>query len=156
GHRRPRAHPRRARARRWRARGGALQGPGRVDGQPRGERGRRLLRRGGARGVGPRREPARSLRAGGRQMRAWAAALLAAGALAAGCAHRSDAPSTTLSAFGAALERKDYEAAYALTSSDFRKRVPFPAFRAELEAGGADAQALGRRLRESAGHAPLR
>jgi len=77
-------------------------------------------------------------------------------AAALGCAHRSDAPGDTLAAFGAAVERKDYEAAYALTSSDFRKHVPLATFRAELEAGGADAQALGRRLRETAGRAPLR
>jgi hypothetical protein len=89
-------------------------------------------------------------------MRFRALAMVAAGALALGCAHRSEAPADTLSAFGAAIERKDYGAAYALTSSDFRKRVPFDAFRAELEAGGPDAQALGKRLRESAGHAPLR
>jgi hypothetical protein len=79
---------------------------------------------------------------------ACAAALLA-------CAHRSEAPGDTLAAFGAAVESKDYQAAYGLTSAEFRKRVPFDAFRAELETGGADAQALGRRLRENAARAPL-
>jgi hypothetical protein len=85
-----------------------------------------------------------------------AASVLAASVSGPGCAHQGEAPADTLSAFGAAIERKDYEAAYALTSSDFRKRVPLATFRAELEAGGPDAQALGRRLRETAGHAPLR
>jgi len=79
-----------------------------------------------------------------------------AAALALGCAHRAESPGDTLAAFGTAVERQDYQGAYALTSSDFRKRVPFAAFRAELEAGGADAQALGRRLRDGAGRAPLR
>jgi hypothetical protein len=87
--------------------------------------------------------------------RGWVLGVLAVITLIA-CAHRAEAPAETLASFGAAVERKDYEGAYALTSSDFRKRVPFAAFRAELEAGGADAQALGRRLREGAGRAPLR
>jgi hypothetical protein len=72
------------------------------------------------------------------------------------CAHRAEAPGDTLAAFGGAVERKDYATAYGLTSAEFRKRVPFAAFQAELEAGGADAQALGRRLREGASTAPLR
>jgi hypothetical protein len=81
--------------------------------------------------------------------------LLPAFVVIAGCAHRADAPSETLAAFGAAVEKKDYAAAYALTSSELRQRVPFDAFRAALEAGGDDAQALGKRLREGALKAPL-
>lgn len=84
------------------------------------------------------------------------AGLCLAVAVTAGCAHRVEAPAETLSAFGAAVERRDYDAAYALTSSDFRKRVPLGAFRAELEAGGPDAQALGKRLREGAARGALR
>jgi hypothetical protein len=64
-----------------------------------------------------------------------------------GCARPAAGPSATLSALGAALERKDWAAAYALTSADFRARVPLAAFRAELEDGGAATQALARRLR---------
>src|SRR4051794_34820286 len=77
-------------------------------------------------------------------------------ASAAGCAHRGAGPADTLGAFGAAIERKDYDAAYALTSDGFRKRVPLAAFRAELEAGGEDAQAMGKRLRDGAAREPLR
>jgi hypothetical protein len=83
-------------------------------------------------------------------------AAVAFGALALGCAHRTEAPADTLAAFGAAIQRRDYQAAYDLTSSDFQKRVPFAAFKADLEAGGADAQAFGGRLRESAASVPLR
>jgi hypothetical protein len=74
------------------------------------------------------------------------AAGLALGALL-GCAHPAAGPNATLSQLGAALERKDWAAAYALTSADFRARVPPSAFRAELEDGGAATQALARRLR---------
>jgi hypothetical protein len=74
----------------------------------------------------------------------------------AGCAHRAEAPADALAAFGAAVERKDYAAAYALTSAELQKRVPFEAFRAQLEAGGDDAQAFGQKLREQAAQAPLR
>jgi len=70
------------------------------------------------------------------------------GAVALGaCAGRAAGPGETVRAFGAALERKDYDAAYALTSAAYRARVPLAAFRAELEEGGADTQALGQKLR---------
>jgi hypothetical protein len=89
-----------------------------------------------------------------------AAARLGAGLVvllaAAGCAHRAEAPADAIAAFGAAVERKDYAAAYALTSVELQKRVPFEAFRAQLEAGGDDAQAFGQKLREQAAQAPLR
>ncbi|HVX96835.1 MAG TPA: hypothetical protein VHK47_18105 [Polyangia bacterium] len=68
-------------------------------------------------------------------------------ALALGCARAASGPAATLSALGGALERKDYDAAYAMTSADFRARVPREAFRAELEEAGAEAQGLARRLR---------
>jgi len=73
------------------------------------------------------------------------ALVLALGALDA-CARSGAGPTATLSALGAALERKDYDAAYALTSAGFRARVPLAAFRAELEEAGADTVALGHRL----------
>jgi hypothetical protein len=63
------------------------------------------------------------------------------------CARSGAGPTATLSALGAALDRKDYDAAYALTSADFRARVPLAAFRAELEEAGADTAALAHRLR---------
>jgi hypothetical protein len=68
-------------------------------------------------------------------------------ALALGCARAAGGPTATLSALGAALDRKDYDAAYALTSADFRARVPRDAFRTELEEAGGEAQGLARRLR---------
>jgi len=80
---------------------------------------------------------------------------LAAAVLLVACAHRADAPSATLTSFGAAIERRDYAAAYALMSSELRQRVPFDTFKATLEAGGEDAQEFGRRLREGANKAPL-
>jgi hypothetical protein len=75
---------------------------------------------------------------------------------AAGCARHAAGPADTLAAFGAAVERKDYAAAYELTSKDFRARVPLAAFRAGLEDGGAEAQGLGRQLRAEAARRPLR
>jgi hypothetical protein len=86
------------------------------------------------------------------------ASRLAAFALvvALGCAQPAAGPGSTLSALGAALERKDWSAAYALTSEDFRARVPLAAFRAELEEEGASTQALARRLRAAGEAAPAR
>jgi hypothetical protein len=72
------------------------------------------------------------------------------------CAGRAAGPGDTLGAFGAALERKDYDAAYALTSEAYRKRVPLAAFRAELAEGGADTQALGERIRAERAGRPAR
>jgi hypothetical protein len=86
---------------------------------------------------------------------------LALGALAAlglpACAHPQKGPADTLAGFAAGLERKDYPAAYALMSADYRKRVALADFRAEIEsAAGADVQSAARRIRESAPRAPLR
>jgi hypothetical protein len=76
--------------------------------------------------------------------------------VAAACAQKAPGPSETLAAFGAAVERKDFPAAYALTSAEYRARVPLAAFRSQLEAGGADTQAAGRNLREEAARGKLR
>jgi hypothetical protein len=72
------------------------------------------------------------------------------------CARQAPGPADTLASFGAAVERKDYAAAYALTSQEFQARVPLAAFRADLEGDGAEAQALGRQLRTEAGRRPAR
>jgi hypothetical protein len=80
----------------------------------------------------------------------WVAASLA------GCAAKAAGPGDTLAAFGAALERKDFDAAYALTSNAYRARVPLAAFRASLDEGGADTQALGRELRTEVAQRPAR
>jgi hypothetical protein len=86
-------------------------------------------------------------------------ALVALGAVAtapAGCAHHAEGPAITLAAFGAALERGDLPAAYALTSSEFRGRTPFEAFAAAFKAGGGEPAALGARMVAEAGRAPPR
>jgi hypothetical protein len=83
-------------------------------------------------------------------------ALIAISSLGPACAQRAVGPGETLAAFGAAVERGDAAAAYALTSADFQARVPLAAFMAELEAGGAPTRDAARRLREGKGAAPLR
>ncbi|HVZ74216.1 MAG TPA: hypothetical protein VHJ20_17675 [Polyangia bacterium] len=71
-----------------------------------------------------------------------------------GCASRGAGPSATAAAFGAAVERGDAAAAYALTSADYRARVPLATFAAELQDGGAAMRDAGRALRE--GRSPPR
>ncbi|HZL16948.1 MAG TPA: hypothetical protein VFG23_04285 [Polyangia bacterium] len=68
-----------------------------------------------------------------------------AGALGC-CAHRAVGPGATVATFGNALARGDLAAAYALTSADFRRRMPFEAFAAEFRAGGREPAALGQRM----------
>jgi hypothetical protein len=62
------------------------------------------------------------------------------------CAHHSAGPGATVASFGTALARGNLSAAYALTSTDFRRRMPFEAFAAEFRAGGAEPAALGKRM----------
>jgi hypothetical protein len=78
------------------------------------------------------------------------------GVLAPACARRAPGPADTLAAYGAAVERRDDAAAYALTSDGFRARVPLAAFRAELDAGGDETRALGKQLRTDAARHPPR
>jgi hypothetical protein len=90
-----------------------------------------------------------------------AAALAGGLALAAivsvsGCAHRDQGPASTLQAFGAALERGDFRAAYALTSADTQKRIPYEAFAANLGADANQTRALGRRMGGEAARLPMR
>jgi hypothetical protein len=80
--------------------------------------------------------------------------LLLAGAVAA-CAHPQRGPAEALSDFGAAVDHKDYAAAYALMTADYRKRVSFEDFRRDLDGGGAEVQAAARRLRNEAARTPL-
>lgn len=75
--------------------------------------------------------------------------VLLLGALLGGlgcCAQRAAGPGATVATFGAALARGDLSSAYALTSSDFQRRTPFPAFVAEFRAGGQEPAALGQRM----------
>lgn len=82
-------------------------------------------------------------------MRSVALGLLCSGVVAGlplGCAHRPEGPAVTVAAFGAAVARGDLSAAYALTSTEFRHRMPFEAFAAGFKAGGAEPAALGERM----------
>jgi hypothetical protein len=83
------------------------------------------------------------------------AAFVVAVALPA-CAHRDHGPAATLDAFGAALERGDFRTAYALTSADTRKRIPYEAFAAGLGADANQTRALGRRMGDEAATLPMR
>ena len=89
--------------------------------------------------------------------RLWAPALwavLAGAALVAGCAHPTAGPTASVAAFAAAVDRRDYKAAYALTSSDYQKRVPLAAFRAEVDARAAAGRPLAEALVPRAPAAP--
>jgi len=75
--------------------------------------------------------------------------------LVLGCAHRPEGPAAAVAAFGAAVARGDLPAAYALTSTEFRQRIPFQAFAAGFKAGGAEPATMGQRMvAESARIAP--
>jgi hypothetical protein len=80
--------------------------------------------------------------------------LLLAGAAAA-CAHPQRGPADAISDFGAAVDRKDYTGAYAMMTADYRKRVTFEDFRRDLDGGGADVQAVARRLEDPSARTPL-
>jgi len=71
-------------------------------------------------------------------------------AMAAACRHAAPAPADTLGAFGAAVEREDWVAAYALMSATYRARVPAAEFERQMRASPADATSAGRTLREGA------
>ena len=88
-------------------------------------------------------------------MTPWRAGLLLLAGAAAACAHPQRGPAEALSDFGAAVDRKDYAAAYALMTADYRKRVTFEDFRRDLDGGGAEVQAAAHRLREEAPRTPL-
>jgi hypothetical protein len=70
--------------------------------------------------------------------------------LALSCAHSAEAPADALGAFGAAIEKKDHDAAYALMSQSYRRRVTLGEFKRTVVDGGADYAAAVRDLRESA------
>jgi hypothetical protein len=76
-------------------------------------------------------------------------ALLLSGVVAGvplGCAHRPEGPAVTVAAFGTAVARGDLRTAYGLTSTEFRRRMPFEAFAAGFKAGGDEPVALGKRM----------
>jgi hypothetical protein len=67
-----------------------------------------------------------------------------------GCAHRPAAPGDALQSYAAALERKDYAAAYSLMSAAYRQRVSAAEFRRQLDADGTEMANDARALREGA------
>lgn len=74
------------------------------------------------------------------------ALLLAVTVWGLSCAHPGQGPVASVAAFAAAVDRRDYQAAYALTSVDYQKRVPLAAFRVEVDAAAADAWPMAARL----------
>jgi hypothetical protein len=72
------------------------------------------------------------------------------GGLALGCAQRAAAPAGAIEAYAAAVERKDYPAAYGLMSASFRQRVTLAEFRRQVEPDAVELGADARSLRESA------
>lgn len=75
--------------------------------------------------------------------------------LAGACRHGAT-PTDAVTGFAAAVERKDWPAAYAMMSDEYRQGVPLAEFRVQLESGGADTVAAARRLREAAHRGELR
>jgi hypothetical protein len=76
--------------------------------------------------------------------------VLALCALLAACAQRAAAPGGAIEAYAAAIERKDYGAAYGLMSSSYRQQVSLADFRKTMERDATELAADARSLRESA------
>ena len=91
----------------------------------------------------------------GRRLRLLPLLSLLLASTGAGCAHAQRGPAEVLSDFGAAVDRKDYAAAYALMAADYRRRIPFDDFRRQLDGGGPEVQAIGHRLKDEAARTPL-
>ena len=96
-------------------------------------------------------------RAAARRRPAVLALVLGLAGGAAACRHAApQGPERTIAAFADAVERKDWGAAYALMSEDYRQRVALVDFRAQLDAGGAETAAAAHKLREAAPRGELR
>jgi hypothetical protein len=76
--------------------------------------------------------------------------LVLLGLLAAACAHRAAAPGGAIEAYAAAIERKDYGAAYGLMSASYRQQVSLGEYRKAMERDAGELTADARALRESA------
>ncbi|HVY40747.1 MAG TPA: hypothetical protein VHM31_22565 [Polyangia bacterium] len=82
--------------------------------------------------------------------------LVAAALMVSACAHAPRGPGEALAAFGAALARGDLRGAYAMTSADLQRRLPFEAFAAGFRGPAADPAALGQRIAAEATRVPPR
>jgi hypothetical protein len=76
--------------------------------------------------------------------------LVLLGLLAAACAQRAAAPGGAIEAYAAAIERKDYGAAYGLMSAAYRQQVSLAEYRKAMERDAGELTADARALRESA------
>jgi hypothetical protein len=72
------------------------------------------------------------------------------GLLTVACAQRAAAPGGAVEAYAAAIERKDYAAAYGLLSAAYRSRVAFPEFKSQGERDATELAADARSLRDGA------
>jgi hypothetical protein len=70
--------------------------------------------------------------------------------LVAACAQRAAAPGGAIEAYAAAIERKDYGAAYGLMSASYRQQVSLVDFRKLMERDAGELAADARALREGA------
>jgi len=70
--------------------------------------------------------------------------------LATACAQRAAAPAGAIEAYAAAIDRKDYAAAYGLMSASYRQQVSLGDFRKAMERDANELAADARSLRESA------
>lgn len=79
--------------------------------------------------------------------------------LLAACAQRAAAPGGAIESYAAAIERKDYGAAYGLMSASYRQQVSLADFRKAMERDAGELAADAKALRESAdrwsGHATV-
>jgi hypothetical protein len=66
------------------------------------------------------------------------------------CAQRAAAPGGAIEAYAAAVERKDWSAAYGLMSSSYRQHVSLADFRRTMERDAGELAADARALRDSA------
>jgi hypothetical protein len=70
--------------------------------------------------------------------------------MVASCAQRAAAPAGAIEAYAAAIERKDYGAAYGLMSAAYRQQVSLADFRRAMERDATELAADAKALRETA------
>jgi hypothetical protein len=72
--------------------------------------------------------------------------------LAVGCAQRSAAPAGAIEAYAAAVQRKDYAAAYGLLSSSYHQQVSLADFQQQQQRDAGELTTDARSLLEKSGH----